>query len=48
MSRGHLDYLTERFAGGFPDAPVPWRTVGRESEFPLVRPDGTAGDLADL
>lgn len=39
--------LGQRFIGRFPEA-VPWRTVGRESEFPLVRADGSPGDLAEL
>lgn len=37
--------ITERFAAGFPAAAPSVRTVGREAEFPLVRPDGRAGDI---
>ena len=39
--------LGQRFVGRFPST-VAWRTVGRESEFPLVRADGSPGDLAEL
>ncbi|CAN5630451.1 hypothetical protein BH24ACT22_BH24ACT22_03650 [soil metagenome] len=37
--------ITERFAAGFPATGPSLRTVGREAEFPLVRPDGRAGDV---
>jgi gamma-glutamylcysteine synthetase len=40
--------LAARFARGFRAGPLPWRTVGRESEFPLVRADGAPGELAEL
>ena len=39
--------LARRFGERFP-AEVSWRTVGRESEFPLVRPDGSPGELGEL
>ncbi len=39
--------LANRFESTFPETP-PFRTVGREAEFPIVHSDGTAGDLADL
>lgn len=39
--------LADRFGARFP-AEVRWRTVGRESEFPLVRPDGSPGELGEL
>lgn len=37
--------ITERFAAGFPAKAPALRTVGREAEFPLVRPDGRAADV---
>lgn len=37
--------IMERFAAGFPARAPSLRTVGREAEFPLVRPDGRAGDV---
>lgn len=43
-----VQLLAERFAAGFPADPLDHRTVGRESEHPLVLPDGSAGDLAAL
>jgi gamma-glutamylcysteine synthetase len=42
-----IQTLGQRFIGRFP-AEVSWRTVGRESEFPLVRPDGAPGELSEL
>ena len=42
-----IGILARRFGERFP-AEVSWRTVGRESEFPLVRPDGTPGDLGEV
>lgn len=32
----------------FPERPGAWRTLGRESEHPVVHPDGTAADIAVL
>lgn len=43
-----LDAITERFLAGFPEEPRTWRQVGREAEHPIVRKDGTAGDVAVL
>ncbi len=40
--------LAQRFAQGFRPGRPDWRTVGRESEYPLVRPDGTAGEIGEL
>ncbi len=44
VSRALVD-ITERFAAGFPTKAPPLRTVGREAEFPLVTPDGRAGNI---
>ncbi|NOY28502.1 MAG: hypothetical protein GXP62_21815 [Oligoflexia bacterium] len=44
----HLDTIASRFAAGFPEGPATWRTVGREAEYPIVREDGTAVELAAL
>ncbi len=47
--RGVVDALGRRFAASFPPGAAPaWRTLGREAEFPLVHPDGTAADAAAL
>ena len=43
-----LEEITRSFAAGFPEKAPPLRTVGREAEFPLVRPDGRAGDVSSL
>ncbi len=43
-----LEEITGSFAAGFPAKAPPLRTVGREAEFPLVRPDGRAGDVFRL
>ncbi len=40
-----LANITEKFAAGFPATAPSVRTVGREAEFPLVRPDGRAGNI---
>lgn len=47
VSRALAD-ITERFAAGFPTKAPLLRTVGREAEFPLVRPDGRAADVFQL
>lgn len=46
--RRTLEEITERFAAGFPEEPPALRTVGREAEFPLVKPDGSAADASSL
>ena len=43
-----LEEITERFASGFPKEVPALRTVGREAEFPLVNPDGSAADVLTL
>jgi gamma-glutamylcysteine synthetase len=43
-----LEEITRSFAAGFPAKAPPLRTVGREAEFPLVRPDGHAADVFRL
>jgi gamma-glutamylcysteine synthetase len=43
-----LEEITGRFAAGFSEKAPSLRTVGREAEFPLVRPDGRAGDVSSL
>ncbi|MGI8909002.1 MAG: glutamate-cysteine ligase family protein [Rubrobacteraceae bacterium] len=43
-----LEDITRRFAAGFPPTAPSLRTVGREAEFPLVRPDGRAADVSRL
>lgn len=43
-----LEDITRRFAAGFPPVAPGLRTVGREAEFPLVRPDGRAADVSRL
>lgn len=40
-----MDALTERYAAAFPASRPGWRRVGREAEYPVVRPDGAAADL---
>lgn len=40
-------HLVDRFEQSFPEV-RPWRTLGREAEFPVVHPDGTAADIAVL
>jgi len=40
--------LGRRMASAFPERHATPGTVGRESEFPLVRPDGTCGDLLQI
>jgi len=44
----HLDAIAARFESGFPEGPSTWRTVGREAEYPVVRADGTAAEIAAL
>ena len=46
--RAALAALTARFDGAFPQRSGQWRRVGRESEHPVVTPDGQAGDINDL
>ena len=43
-----IERLAERFAAGFPAQRRGRRRIGREAEFPLIRPDGRAGDVALL
>jgi gamma-glutamylcysteine synthetase len=43
-----LEEITRSFAAGFPAKAPSLRTVGREAEFPLVRPDGRAADVFRL
>ncbi|MBI3976188.1 MAG: hypothetical protein HY334_07325, partial [Armatimonadetes bacterium] len=43
-----IEALTEQFAGRFPPTVPSPRRIGREAEFPLVRPDGRAGDASLL
>lgn len=43
-----LKGIAKRFAAGFPAKAPPLRTVGREAEFPLVKPDGRAADASLL
>jgi gamma-glutamylcysteine synthetase len=43
-----LEEIIRSFAAGFPEQAPPLRTVGREAEFPLVRPNGRAGDVSSL
>ena len=40
--------LSERFLSRFPAEELPWRTFGREAEYPVVHPDGTGADIAVL
>ncbi|MDP6934373.1 MAG: glutamate-cysteine ligase family protein, partial [Myxococcota bacterium] len=44
----HVRSLAERFGASFPDEAPTWRTVGREAEYPVVWPDGSAADVTDL
>ncbi len=46
--RTSIQELAQAFQGQFPRERTSLRTVGREAEHPLVRPDGTAGDLRAL
>ncbi len=43
-----IEHLAERFRRHFPPVLRGPRRIGREAEFPLVRPDGRAGDVALL
>lgn len=43
-----VERLAAEFASRFPERLDGPRTVGREAEFPLVTPDGRAGDSASL
>jgi len=43
-----IERLAERFAAHFPPHRRGLRRIGREAEFPLVWPDGRAGDVALL
>ncbi len=43
-----VQLLAARFVAGFSDTIPAARTVGRESEHPIVRPDGTAGEIGEL
>jgi len=40
--------LAARFFGHFPKSAPRLRTIGREAEYPVVRPDGQAGDVPEL
>jgi glutamate--cysteine ligase len=40
--------LSDRFSASFPATPRALRTLGRESEFPIVHPDGTGADITPL
>lgn len=40
--------LGQRFLARFPAEPRPWRTLGREAEYPVVHPDGTGADISVL
>ena len=46
--RAALAKITARFDGAFPQRTGQWRRVGRESEHPVVTPDGQAGDISAL
>lgn len=50
MSEGATwrERLADRFVSAFPVRTGAWRRLGRESEFPVVHPDGTAADIAVL
>lgn len=43
-----LEEIAGRFAAGFSEEAPALRTVGREAEFPLVNPDGSAADVSTL
>lgn len=43
-----IEHLTEAFAARFPEGVAVPRTVGREAEFTVVRPDGRAADCQTL
>ena len=43
-----VERYTRIFFEHFSDAPTTWRHVGRISEYPLVRKNGRAADLAEL
>jgi len=40
--------LSDRFLAHFPVEVPTWRTIGREAEYPVVWPDGRAGDVPAL
>ncbi|MGH3087551.1 MAG: glutamate-cysteine ligase family protein, partial [Rubrobacteraceae bacterium] len=48
MAERLIEDLTRRFSEGFPEGPLPHRTVGREAEFPLVDESGRAADASLL
>ncbi len=43
-----LERITVNFAAGFPEKAPALRTIGREAEFPLVKPDGRAAEVSQL
>ena len=43
-----IDALAERYAACFRETLRPIRLIGREAEFPVVWPDGRAGDVLRL
>ncbi len=45
---GRAESLVRAFTASFPEATPAWRTLGRESEFPLVNAQGEPFDLAQL
>lgn len=47
-SRSIIDSIAQQFEAGFREHLGPIRKVGREAEFPLVWPDGRAGDATLL
>ena len=48
MLNGAAGVLAERYAACFREALRPIRLIGREAEFPVVWPDGRAGDVLRL
>ena len=40
--------LAEQYAARFRETLRPMRMIGREAEFPIVYPDGRAGDVLQL
>src|SRR5262249_11742349 len=48
VPRAAVGVLAERFAARFRETLRPVRLIGREAEYPLVWPDGRAGDVGRL
>lgn len=48
MTHPAIPVLARQFLDRFPARARPWRTLGREAEYPVVHPDGTSADISVL